>query len=148
MARDLGAQVVIAVDLGELLPQTFPTNLFGVAKRSTEIQFLWQSYFCTSDADVRIQPKMCEVGTFNDKCKMQLYEAGRAAAYEALPQIRAALAKAINALGQFCASRATFLCALCVFAFSCMQFVILSPCHPVIHAACQQVCWITAVAVR
>lgn len=94
VARDLGAEVVIAVDLGELLPHTFPTNLFGVAKRSAEIQYLWQSYFCTCDADVRIQPKMCEVGTFNDKCKQQLYEAGKAAAREALPRIRAALAKA------------------------------------------------------
>jgi NTE family protein len=102
VARDLGAEVVIAVDLGELLPPTFPTNLFGVVKRSTEIQYLWQSYFCTCEADVRIQPRMCEVGTFNDKCKMQLYEAGKAAARQAMPRIRAALAKVSNHNPAYC----------------------------------------------
>lgn len=91
VARDLGAEFVIAVDLCELLPTTFPTNLFGVAKRSTEIAFLWQSDRCTTGADVVIRPRMCQVGTFDDSKKDVLLTAGREAAIAALPQICEAL---------------------------------------------------------
>lgn len=93
VARDLGADIVIAVDLCELLPTTFPTNLFGVAKRATEVAFLWQSDRCTKGADVIIRPKMCQVGTFDDTKKGILLDAGRQAAIEALPQIREILSR-------------------------------------------------------
>lgn len=93
VAKDLGAQIVIAVDLCELLQTTFPTNLFGVASRSTEIAFLWQNSIAVKHADVVIRPKMCGVGTFNDEMKTQLYNAGRAAAREAIPRILQAIAE-------------------------------------------------------
>lgn len=88
VARDLGAEIVIAVDLRELLPPTFPTNLIGVAKRSTEIAFLWQNETCCRNVDVLIRPKLCDVGTFDDSQLSQLYEAGRVAALEAIPKIK------------------------------------------------------------
>lgn len=88
VARDLGAEIVIAVDLCELLPTTFPTNLFQVAKRSAEIAFLWQNDSCNHDADIIIRPSMCDIGTFNDKMKLEIYEAGKSAAREAIPRIR------------------------------------------------------------
>lgn len=87
VAKELGADIVVAVDLCELLPTTFPTNLFGVAARSAEIAFQWQNGICTRNADVVIRPKMCGVGAFNDKAKSALYQAGREAALEALPYI-------------------------------------------------------------
>lgn len=93
VAKDLGAEIVIAVDLCELLPTTFPTNLFQIATRSAEIAFTWQNQTCTKGADVIIRPKMCGVGTFNDCMKPLLYEAGKEAAREALPRIQALLAK-------------------------------------------------------
>lgn len=93
VARDLGAEVIIAVDLCELLPKTFPTNLFGVATRSAEIAFLWQNEVCTHNADVVIRPRTTGVGTFNDKMKWRIYEAGRQAAKEQMPLIKQALAK-------------------------------------------------------
>ncbi len=93
VAKDLGAEIIIAVDLCELLPITFPTNLFGVAKRSAEIAFLWQNQLCTRHADVIIRPSMCQVGTFNDKMRWQLYEAGREAAKQAIPRIKKILAE-------------------------------------------------------
>ncbi len=92
VAENLGADLIIAVDLCELLPTTFPTNLFGVAKRSAEIAFLWQNQICTRNADVIIRPKMCEIGTFNDKSRQQLYEAGQEAARDAIPRIKELLA--------------------------------------------------------
>ncbi len=88
VARDLGAEIIIAVDLCELLPQTFPTNLFCVANRSAEIAFMWQNEMCTRNADVIIRPKTCEVGTFNERAKPALYEAGKRAACHCMPRIK------------------------------------------------------------
>lgn len=91
VAKDLEADVIIAVDLCELLPQTIPTNLFGVAKRSAEIAFVWQNSHCIMHKTIVIKPKMCGVGTFDDTLKEVLYEAGRTACLEALPEIREAI---------------------------------------------------------
>lgn len=87
VARDLGADIVIAVDLCELLPRTFPTNLFQIASRSAEIAFMWQNQLCCRCADVVIRPKTCDIGAFNDSMKWQIYEAGRMAACEEMPRI-------------------------------------------------------------
>jgi NTE family protein len=87
IARDLGADYVIAVDLCELLPKTFPTNLFQVATRSAEIAFMWHNEACTHNANVIIRPKTCGIGIFNDKMKLEIYEAGKEAAREQLPKI-------------------------------------------------------------
>lgn len=87
VARDLGAQVIIAVDLAELLPQTFPRNLFEVVTRSAEIAFLWQNDVCTQGADVIIRPKTCDCGTFDDRKKWLIYEAGKSHAKEKIPEI-------------------------------------------------------------
>lgn len=88
VARDLGAELVIAVDLCELLPRTFPTNLFDVAIRSAEIAFMWQNEACSHHADVVIRPKTCDVGTFCDSKKCLLYEAGSRAAKEKMAEIQ------------------------------------------------------------
>lgn len=92
VARDLGAEIVIAVDLCELLPKTYPTNLFEIANRSAEIAFMWQNQMCTHHADVIIRPRTCGVGTFNDNMKWEIYLAGRKAAREQLPRIKRLLA--------------------------------------------------------
>lgn len=93
VAFDLGAEIIIAVDLSELLEKTCPTNLFQVATRSAEIAFLWQNQECTRHASVVIRPKTCGVGCFNDKMKELLYEAGKEAALKEMPKILELLAK-------------------------------------------------------
>lgn len=92
VASDLGAQIVIAVDLCELLENTVPTNLFSTAVRSLEIICMWQNEVCTRNADVIIRPKTCGVGAFNDEMKQQVYEAGKRAAREKIPAIKELLA--------------------------------------------------------
>lgn len=87
VAKELGADVIVAVDLSELLPKTYPTNLFGIARRSAEIKFLLQSDCCTKSADVIIKPEQGECGTFDDKHQEAMYQAGRKAAQEAIPRI-------------------------------------------------------------
>jgi NTE family protein len=88
VARDLGAEIIIAVDLCEMLPQTFPTNLFQIATRSAEIAFMWQNEACTRGADVVIRPKTCGIGCFNDEMKAQIYQAGKYAASEKIAVIK------------------------------------------------------------
>jgi NTE family protein len=87
VAKYFGAEFVIAVDLGGLLPPTFPNNLFSVATRSAEITLLWQSESCVRHADVIIKPQLEGVGTFSNNMNEYIIEAGRRAAREALPQI-------------------------------------------------------------
>ncbi len=93
VAYDLGAEFIIAVDLSELLPKTFPTNLFGVATRSAEIAMMWQNEVSTQFADVVIRPRTCGIGTFNEKMKFAIYEAGKKAAQEEMPKIKELLEK-------------------------------------------------------
>lgn len=88
IARDLGAEIVISVDLCELLPKTIPSNLFQIAKRSAEIAFMWQNDFCNYSSDVIIRPKTMGIGTFNDKMKWQIYEAGKKATREKIPFLK------------------------------------------------------------
>lgn len=93
VARAINADIVIAVDLCSMLPIDLPTNLFGVARRCTEIQFLHQSIRCSQYADIHISPEIGTIGTFDDCYNELLYEAGREAARDAIPAIRALLEK-------------------------------------------------------
>lgn len=91
VARQFGAEYIIAVDLGGLLPPTYPTNLFGVATRSAEITLLWQSESCVSHADVILHPELEGIGCFTEDMNEYIIEAGRRAAREAIPKILAHL---------------------------------------------------------
>lgn len=96
IAEELGADVIICVDLCELLDKTFPTHLFGVANRSAEIAFMWQNEGSSHGASVVIRPKTCEIGAFNDKMKGKIYEAGKRAAREQLPLIKQLVCEALQ----------------------------------------------------
>ena len=87
IAKELGAAVVVAVDLSGLLPQECPTNLFGVASRSAEIKFQLQTDSCLQGADVVISPELGNMGLFDDENPRAVYEAGRKAARDAMPKI-------------------------------------------------------------
>lgn len=91
VAHHLGAEIIVAVDLRGLLPPHFPTNLFGVAERSAEITLLWQSEECVRNADVIIRPELGDIGCFEEKHHEMIYQAGKNAAREAIPKIRALL---------------------------------------------------------
>lgn len=99
VAKHFDAEIIVAVDLRGLLPHTFPTNLFGVASRSAEITLLWQSEGCIKDADVIIRPNLDGIGTFCGDQNERIYQAGRAAAREAIPQILQCLNEKARSLG-------------------------------------------------
>lgn len=93
VAKDLNAEIIVAVDLRGLLPTTTPTNLFEVATRSAEVTLLWQSEACIKDADVIIRPDLEDIGCFEDKFNDRIYRAGRKAAQDAIPKIKQLLAE-------------------------------------------------------
>ena len=94
VAKKLNADYVIAVDLRGVLDDEFPTNLFGVAKRSADITLLWQGEACIENADIIIRPMLSsDIGTFCDDKHDQIYEAGRASALLAIPIIKENLAQ-------------------------------------------------------
>lgn len=96
VAKHLGADLVVAVELCNLLPPRFPSNLFGVACRSLEITFLWQSEDCIRNADVVISPELGEVGCFDEKYHEAIYQAGREAALKMIPKIQELLVRKQN----------------------------------------------------
>lgn len=93
VADHFNAEVIVAVDLRGLLSQTFPNSLFGVATRSAEITLLWQSESCLLNADIVIRPDLCGIGTFDDDQNETIYQAGKAAARNAIPEIISCLRK-------------------------------------------------------
>lgn len=93
VAKHFNPEMIIAVDLRGLLPQTFPTNLFAVAARSAEITLLWQSESCLAGADVVIRPNLEGLGTFCENQNERIYQAGKTAARRAIPEILACLAQ-------------------------------------------------------
>jgi NTE family protein len=87
VAKKLGADIIIAVDLSQLLPKTCPTNLFGVTSRCAEIALLVQSEGCVQHADVLIRPELWGMGLFDDDDLEMVYQAGREAARKMMPEI-------------------------------------------------------------
>lgn len=93
IAKEYNPEMIIAVDITGALPKELPTNLLGVARRSIEICFQRMNGLCTADADVVITPAVKEIDTFEDKAFDQLFEAGKAAANEAIPEIKKRLSQ-------------------------------------------------------
>lgn len=90
-AKAIGAKIVVAVDLSDLLPKTCPTNLFSIGARSAEIKLLLQSESCADGADFLIRPNLGDLGMFDDCNNEAVFEAGRQAAREVIPGILEAL---------------------------------------------------------
>lgn len=93
VAKKYNPKMIIAVDLTENLPDSLPKNLFGVAKRSLEIVHRIQSRLAIRNADVVIQPTLPYMGMFDEGFEEQLYQSGRQAARDLIPQIKEFMAR-------------------------------------------------------
>lgn len=91
IARQLGAQYIIAVDLAGDLTKTAPSNLLGVAKRSLEISYRRLSILSAKKADYTIRVPLGEVGTFDDGYNQAIYQIGKSIAIHDAKEIRQAL---------------------------------------------------------
>jgi len=93
VAREMGADVVIAVAIPPELRPVKPTNMVEIIHRSVMIMANEIAEARASEADVVIRPDVGNVAFDDFSKKKQLIEAGEAAARAALPEIRAALGR-------------------------------------------------------
>lgn len=92
-AKSMGAEFVIAIELKNELPPEAPNHVLGLMMRTIEIGYNHHSLRSIKDADFLIRVPFREVGTFDDSQNQRIYEAGKAAAKEALPRLLKALKK-------------------------------------------------------
>jgi len=92
VARQMGADVVIAVAIPPAPPASPPANPVQVAFHSVAIMSAEIGACRAKEADVVISPEVGSVAFDDFSQKKKLIEAGEAAARQALPAIRAAIA--------------------------------------------------------
>ncbi|SMC29975.1 NTE family protein [Andreprevotia lacus DSM 23236] len=90
-ARELGADIVIAVDISAKADGKTPRNLLGVAGQSIVIMGQKLGELELARADVVIRPRVGKIGPTDFDQKNQAILEGEKAALAALPQIRAKL---------------------------------------------------------
>jgi NTE family protein len=92
VARQKGADLVVAVDISENLGNTNITNLVDVMLQAANIMFALNVEHSRKDADVLLQPRVGDVAMLDFSQKKRCMEAGIAAARQAVPRIRQAIA--------------------------------------------------------
>lgn len=88
IAKKYGAQVIIAVDVGEKISDREIIHIFGVVKRGVEIVYRQLTQEAVREADVLLQMDFQGLGMFNDNHNQEIYETGRLKAREKLPFIQ------------------------------------------------------------
>lgn len=91
VARDLGYETVVAVNIAEQLPDSSPNHLFGLVKRSAEIAYINQCRYSSEGADVVISFKFKNIGSFTDEHNYYLYEEGRTETKKVIALIKSKL---------------------------------------------------------
>lgn len=100
VARKMGAEVVIAVDLGGGRRAAQVNNIFDAIVQSLHLMAIESTEARLREADVVIQPAVSHIGLIDFSRKKELLALGIQAAEQALPQIR-------EKLSQFQAASAT-----------------------------------------
>jgi NTE family protein len=88
VARDKGADIVIAVDISENVSNFNITNLVDVVLQSVNIMFSENVGYRKKDADVLIAPNVGNVGMLDFSQKKRCMQAGIEAAERAIPDIK------------------------------------------------------------
>lgn len=87
IAKEMGFETVIAVNISEGLPTSAPNHAFGVLKRSTEIGYINLIKNSLLYADVVIDFNFVNIDLFDDKQNQYLYEQGKIRASQKMPEI-------------------------------------------------------------
>ena len=101
IAKKYGAQVIIAVDVGEKLSQKEPFHFFGIAKRGLEISYRQLAKESVRDADIVLKMNFEGLGMFSDRHNQEIYDQGRQKVREFLPQIEKIIAEKTVSLPPF-----------------------------------------------
>lgn len=96
-ARQLGADVVIAIDISSKAPGTTPTGMVGIVNQSIMIMGQTLGRQELARADVVIRPQVNDIGPASFEQRNAAIIEGERAALAALPRIRAMLADAQKA---------------------------------------------------
>ena len=88
VARQLGADVVIAVNLGDGKKPTPVNNIFDTLVQTLNLMAMQTTEAKLAGADVVIRPQVSQVGLIDFSKKKELLLAGMQAAEEAMPRIR------------------------------------------------------------
>lgn len=96
IAKKYGAQVIIAVDVGERLSDNEILHFFGIVKRGLEISYRQLSKEAAREADVILQMNFQGLGMFSDHQNREIYEHGRAKAREFLPRIEQVISERVS----------------------------------------------------
>jgi NTE family protein len=91
VARKMGADIVIAVDLGDGMQEAQVNNIFDAIVQSLYLAARQNSEAKLKQADVVIRPKLGSAGLMDFSRKKELLALGVQAAEQALPAIRAKL---------------------------------------------------------
>jgi len=91
VAREKGADIVIAVDISENVANFNITNLIDVVIQSANIMFNENVQFKKKEADVLISPAVGNVAMLDFTQKKRCMQAGIEAAQKAVPEIRKAI---------------------------------------------------------
>jgi len=93
VARQYGADVVIAVDITSYIDTTVPTSTMDTIMKSIEIMYNKISQFPITQADVVIKPQVGFVGSADFSHRNEAIMEGEKAALAAMPAINGVLAK-------------------------------------------------------
>ena len=89
VAREKGADIIIAVDIGEQVANFNITDIIDVMLQSITIMGAENARFRKKDADVLITPRVGDVGMLDFTQKKRCMQAGIDAAQKAMPEIKA-----------------------------------------------------------
>jgi NTE family protein len=92
VAREKGADIVIAVDISENVGNTDIKNVVDVVLQATNIMFALNVEHSKKGADVLVIPKIGDVGMLDFTQKKRCMKAGIDAGREAVPRVRQAIA--------------------------------------------------------
>lgn len=91
VARQKGADIVVAVDISEDVGNTSIKNILDVLLQTTNIMFAENVSHLRGGADVLVTPRVGSVGMLDFSKKKECMQAGMEATRAALPKIRAAM---------------------------------------------------------
>jgi NTE family protein len=93
VAKQFGADIVIAVDISAAGERTFPENTIETILRSFDIMYARLASIQISKADVVIKPKVGHIGSADFSKRHEAILEGERAAIEILPQIQGIVAR-------------------------------------------------------
>ncbi|MDD5724109.1 MAG: patatin-like phospholipase family protein [Syntrophales bacterium] len=100
VAREMGADIVIAVDIGKNVTNFNITNTLDVILQSVYIMFNENVACKKKDVDILITPDLEKMGMFDFTCKKQVMQAGIDAAQKAMPEIISKIDRWIQGKGR------------------------------------------------